>query len=58
MLKYDPKKWSASSDFPSTEGMEYKSFKTKWDSHPVQRILLTNKDLSQKGKHSFVISKN
>jgi hypothetical protein len=58
VLKYDPKKWSASSDFPSTDGMEYRSFKTKWDSHPVQRILLTNKDLSQKGKHSFVISKN
>lgn len=58
VLKYDPKKWAASSDFPSTEGMEYRSFKTKWDSHPVQRILLTNKDLSQKGKHGFVISKN
>ncbi len=58
MLKYDAKKWSASSDFPSTEGMEYRSFKTKWDSHPVQRILLTNKDLSQKGKHSFTISRN
>lgn len=58
VLKYDPKKWSASSDFPSTEGMEYKSFKTKWDGSRVQRILLTNKDLSQKAKHSFVISKN
>ncbi|MPR36079.1 heparinase II/III domain-containing protein [Salmonirosea aquatica] len=58
VLKYDPKKWSASSDFPSTEGMEYRSFKTKWSGHPVQRILLTNKDLSQKGKHSFVLSKN
>jgi hypothetical protein len=58
VLKYDAKKWSASSDFPSTEGMEYRSFKTKWDGHQVQRILLTNKDLSQKGKHSFVIGKN
>ena len=57
VLKYDPKKWSASSDFPSTEGMEYKSFKTKWGGSQVQRILLTNKDLSQKGKHSFVISR-
>lgn len=58
VLKYDAKKWSASSDFPSTEGMEYRSFKTKWDSHPVQRILLTNKVLAPKGKHSFVIGKN
>ncbi|HEV7350277.1 heparinase II/III domain-containing protein [Telluribacter sp.] len=58
VLRYDPKKWSASTDFPSTDGMEYRSFKTKWDSHPVQRILLTSKDLSQKGKHNFVLSRN
>jgi hypothetical protein len=58
VLKYDPKKWSASSDFPSTDGMEYRSFKTKWSGHQVQRIILTNKDLSPKAKHSFTISRN
>lgn len=58
VLSYDPKKWSASTDFPSTDGMEYRSFKTKWNSHPVQRILLTAKDLSPKGKHSFIIKPN
>ena len=58
VLKYDPKKWSATSDFPSTDGMEYRSFKTKWDSHPVQRILLNSKDLALKAKHSFMISRN
>ncbi|TDB67911.1 heparinase II/III domain-containing protein [Arundinibacter roseus] len=55
-LRYDPKKWTASSDFPSTEGMEYRSFKTKWDSHPVQRIILTSKTLKAKDKVSFTIA--
>lgn len=57
-LQYDPKLWSISTDLPSTDGMEYVSFKTKWDNHPVQRILLTNKALAQKGKHGFVIGMN
>ncbi|MFN8348514.1 MAG: heparinase II/III family protein [Spirosomataceae bacterium] len=57
-IQYDPKLWSISTDFPSTDGMEYVSFKTKWDNHPVQRILLTNKALTQKGKYGFVIGMN
>ncbi len=56
-LRYDPKKWTASKDMPSTEGMEYRSFKTKWDNRPVQRILLASKDLKVKDKVQFVISK-
>ena len=52
-LQYDPKVWSVSTDLPSTEGMEYVSFKTKWDNRPVQRIILTNKNLAQKAKNSF-----
>ncbi len=56
-LRYDPKKWTASKDLPSTEGMEYRSFKTKWDNRPVQRILLASKDLKVKDKVQFVISK-
>ena len=56
-LRYDPKKWTASKDLPSTEGMEYRSFKTKWDNRPVQRILLASKDLKAKDKVQFVISK-
>jgi hypothetical protein len=56
-LTYDPKLWVVSSEFPSTDGMEYSSFKTKWDSHPVQRILLTSKAPKQNGKYGFVISK-
>ncbi|MEO6284932.1 MAG: hypothetical protein ABIN80_15460 [Dyadobacter sp.] len=57
-LTYDTKRWTVTKEFPSTEGMEYNSFKTKWDSHPVQRIVLVSKALKQKGKHIFVISKS
>lgn len=56
VLKYDVAKWSVATDFPSTDGMEYRSFKTKWDSHPVQRILLTAKELKPESKFKFVIS--
>ena len=56
-IRYDPKKWSASSDFPSNEGMEYSSFKTKWDGRRVQRVLLTNKDLKTSNKFEYVIER-
>jgi hypothetical protein len=56
-LSYDPKLWVATIEQPSTDGMEYSSFKTKWDGHPVQRILLTSTALKQNGKYNFVISK-
>ena len=57
-LTYDPKSWVASTELPSTEGMEYNSVKTKWDGAPVTRIILTSKALKAKGKHSFVITKS
>ena len=57
-LTYDPQLWTVTKEFPSTDGMEYKSFKTKWDNHPVQRIVLISKTFKQKGKHVFVISKS
>jgi hypothetical protein len=52
-LNYDPNIWSVSTERPSTEGAEYRSFKTKWDGHPVTRIILTNQNLKAKGKHQF-----
>ena len=55
-LDYDSKQWIASSELTSTEGMEYKSFKTKWDGKLVTRILLTAKTLKQSGAHTFKIS--
>jgi hypothetical protein len=57
-LSYDSKSWTVSTDLPSTEGMEYKSFKTKWDNRPVQRIILNNKTLAQKGKSMFTVVMN
>lgn len=57
-LQYDPKVWEVSTDLPSTEGMEYVSFKTKWDNLPVQRIILNNKNLAQKSKNSFTLGLN
>lgn len=54
-LEYDPDQWSVSLDLPSTEGMEYSSFKTKWDGMAVKRILLTHKEPKMKGKAVFVI---
>lgn len=57
-LQYDPKIWEVSTDLPSTEGMEYVSFKTKWDNLPVQRIILNSKNLAQKSKNSFTLGLN
>ena len=57
-LQYDPKLWSITTELPSTDGMEYVSFKTKWDNHPVQRIILTNQTLAQKGQYGFVLGMN
>ncbi|WP_033402609.1 heparinase II/III domain-containing protein [Dyadobacter beijingensis] len=57
-LTYDPKAWTVATELPSTEGMEYSSFKTKWDGSPVTRIVLTAKTLKPKSKHSFIISKS
>ena len=55
-LTYDAKRWEVSTDLPSTEGMEYSSFKTKWDNRPVKRILLTAKKPGVKDKYGFVLS--
>jgi len=55
-LDYDSKQWTAASELTSTEGMEYNSFKTKWDGKLVTRILLTAKTLKATGNHSFKIS--
>lgn len=49
-LRYDAKKWTVRTELPSTEGMEYSSFKTKWDNKPVQRVMLTHTAPELKGK--------
>jgi hypothetical protein len=55
-LTYDARRWDVSSDLPSTEGMEYNSFKTKWDNRPVKRIILTAKKPGIKDKYGFVLA--
>jgi hypothetical protein len=57
LVTYNPALWIASTEFPSTEGMEYSSFKTKWNGSQVQRILLTSRKLDAKGKYQFTMSK-
>jgi hypothetical protein len=54
-IQYDAKKWTVAIDLPSTEGPEYRSFKTKWANRPVQRIIFTSKDSGNKGNYQFVI---
>ncbi|MFN6064201.1 MAG: hypothetical protein ACK49K_13055, partial [Bacteroidota bacterium] len=57
LIEYNQALWSVSTDFPSTEGLEYSSFKTQWNGSPVQRILLTSRRLDAKGKYQFTMSK-
>jgi hypothetical protein len=57
LVTYNPALWTASTEFPSTEGMEYSSFKTKWNGSKVQRIILTSNKLDLKGKVQFDITK-
>lgn len=51
VMSYDDKLWEVSTNKPSTEGMEYESFKTKWNNRPITRIMLTSKTLTAKGKY-------
>lgn len=52
-ITYDPNNWTASTDLPSTEGMEYESFNKKWDGKTVTRIVLTHKNPGNKGSSQF-----
>lgn len=56
LIQYDPGMWSVTTEFPSNDGMEYSSFKTKWGGRQVKRIVLTSKKEMRKGmsKFSFV----
>lgn len=57
-IQFDPTLWAVTTDYPSTEGMEYSSFKTKWAGQKVQRIVFTKTALEQKGKNAFTITKH
>lgn len=55
-LSYDPNAWSAATDRPSTEGPEYSSFSSKWDNHPITRIVLTAEAPRSSGQFSYRIA--
>lgn len=55
VIKYDAKAWTVSTDIPSSEGMEYNAFKTKWGGKKVTRITLNRTALSAQGKSNFTI---
>ena len=58
LIQYNPAMWSVITEQPSTEGMEYSSFKTKWDGKKVMRIVLSSKKDVLKGRSKFTFEKN
>jgi hypothetical protein len=55
-LTYDPNEWTPTLEKPSTEGPEYSSFTSKWDNHPIKRIVLTSKDLKAKNALQYLVN--
>ncbi|WP_304232038.1 heparinase II/III family protein [Jiulongibacter sediminis] len=56
-LSFDPKMWEIDIEEPSSEGMEYSAFKTRWGGEVVKRILFENKNLKKKDNYSFEFRK-
>ena len=55
-IKFNPKNIKLSIIFPSMEGAEYSSFKSKWNNHPIARIVLSSDKIGQKANWQYVIS--
>jgi hypothetical protein len=53
IVHYDPKVWSIATDKPSTEGMEYESFKTKWGRNSITRLIFNKTTLESKGQYKI-----
>lgn len=56
-LTFDPKMWGIDIEEPSSEGMEYSAFKTRWGGEVVKRIIFENKKLKSKDSYSFKFRK-
>lgn len=54
-VAYDQSIWTAAIEKPSTEGPEYSSFTSKWDNHPIKRIVLTSKSLKSKNTLQYSV---
>ena len=55
-LIYDKDQWTPTIEKPSTEGPEYSSFTSKWNDRPIQRIVLTSKNLKSKNTLHYSVS--
>jgi len=55
-LFYDANDWTPSTDKPSMEGPEYSSFTSKWNNRPIQRIILTGKNLKSKNLLQYTVN--
>lgn len=53
IVHYDPKVWTIATDKPSTEGMEYESFKTKWGRNSITRLIFNKTTLESKGQYKI-----
>jgi hypothetical protein len=56
-IKYNPKNIKLNITYPSTEGAEYSSLKSKWNNHPIARIELMNDHIGQNANWQYSISK-
>jgi hypothetical protein len=55
-LTYNPKNVILNISYPSMEGAEYSSFKSKWNNATITRIALMQKNIGVKGNWQYVIS--
>ncbi|HEX3101045.1 MAG TPA: heparinase II/III family protein, partial [Pyrinomonadaceae bacterium] len=56
ILTYDQNSWTVAIESPSMEGAEYSSFTSKWDNHPIKRIVLTSKELKAKNTLQYSVN--
>ncbi len=56
LLTYNPKKVTLNISYPSMEGAEYSSFKSKWNNATITRIALIQKNIGVKENWQYVIS--
>jgi len=55
ILTYDKGEWTPTIEKPSIEGPEYSSFTSKWDNHPIKRIVLTSQNPKRKDRLQYSI---
>lgn len=56
ILTYDANSWTPTIEKPPTDGAEYSSFTAKWNNRPIQRIVLSGKNLKNKNTLQYTVS--